>query len=100
LAEKPFATPSIAGPRSMQLRGNAEFSAASDPSAALGVVHLDIVDPEGNIVPHYSGNVLVPREGAARLLPLTVNDKAGVWRIQARDLLSGETATAELNVEP
>ncbi len=92
--------PSIAGPRSAQPGGNAEFSIGADSSAALGVVRLDVVDPQGDIVAHYSGTLLVPRGGAAKLLPLAVNDKAGIWQLRARDLLSGETAMTELRVQP
>jgi len=36
----------------------------------------------------------------AKLLPLAVNDKTGLWTLRARDMLSGETATTELQVEP
>jgi hypothetical protein len=35
-----------------------------------------------------------------KVLPLALNDKTGVWRLRATDLPSGETATAELQVDP
>jgi hypothetical protein len=63
-------------------------------------VHLDVIDPEGSSVAHYSGNLLVAGAVAAKLVPLAFNDKPGIWRLRARDLLSGDTATAELLVEP
>ena len=100
LAAQPLMPPSIVGPASAQLGGNAEFSVAADPAAALSIVRLDVIDPQGDVVAHYSGNLLVPQGGTAKLIPLAVNDSAGVWHLRARDLLSGETATTELRAWP
>jgi len=99
LSEIPLAPPSISGPRYTHLGSNPEFFIHSDLPAALDVVHLDVIDPEGSIVAHYSGNLSVTRGAASKLLPFAVNDKPGIWTIRARDLVSGATATAELKVE-
>ena len=99
LSEIPLAPPSISGPRYTHLGSNAEFFIYSDSPAALDVVHLDVIDPEGSIVAHYSGNLSVTRGAASKLLPFAVNDKPGIWTIRTRDLVSGATATAELKVE-
>jgi hypothetical protein len=100
LSERPLAPPSISGPSNTRLGSNAEFQIRSDSSAAVDVVHLDVIDPAGNIVAHYSGNLLVPRGGVSKLLPLAFNDQPGIWSIRARDLLGGGSEVAELHVEP
>ena len=99
LSEKPLAPPFISGPRDTHLGTNAEFFIHSDWPAAFDVVHLDVVDPEGSSVAHYAGNLSVMQGAASKLLPFAFNDKPGIWTIRARDLLSGDTATAELKVE-
>ena len=100
LSEKPLAPPSISGPRNTRLGSNAEFLIRSDWPAAVDVVHLDVIDPEGTTVEHYSGNLLVIQGAASKLLPFAFNDKQGIWTIRARDLPSGATARVELKVEP
>ena len=72
----------------------------SEAPAAVDVVHLDAFDPSGNKVGYYSGNLLVTQSGASKLLPFAFNDRPGVWTILAKDLLSGATEVAKLQVEP
>jgi hypothetical protein len=100
LSEKPLAPPSVSGPLSAPRGANAEISISSNSPAALDVIHLDAIDPEGNTVAHYSGNLLITGTKSTKLLPFAVNDKPGVWTIRARDVLGGATAAAELVVEP
>jgi hypothetical protein len=100
LSERPLAPPSISGPSNIRLGSNAEFQIRSDSSAAVDVVHLDVIDPAGNIVSHYSGNLLVTRGGVSKLLPLAFNDQPGIWSIRVRDLLGGGSKMVELQVEP
>ena len=64
------------------------------------MIHVEIVDPDGRSVLHYSGNILAAHGEAVKLLPLAFNDQSGIWKIRATDVLSGQTATAELKVEP
>ncbi len=100
LSEKPLAPPSIAGPRSAHLGETAEFYIGAGSPAQRHIVHLDVTDPQGSTVAGYSGNLLFADAVTAKLLPLALNDKTGVWKLRARDILSGETATTELQVEP
>jgi hypothetical protein len=100
LSEKPIALPSIAGPRRAHLGEIAEFQLRSNSPAEHGVIHLDVTDPEGDTVAHYSENLLVDGAVTTKVLPLALNDKTGVWRLRAVDLPSGGTATAELQVDP
>jgi hypothetical protein len=100
LSERPLGPPSISGPSNARLGGNAEFQIRTASSTAVDVVGLDVIDPEGNIVPHYSGNLLVPQGGVSKLLPLAFNDQPGVWSIRVRDVLGGGNGVAKLQVEP
>ncbi len=100
LSEKPIAPPSIAGPRRAHRGEIADFQIRSTSPAEHGVVHLDITDPEGSTIAHYSENLLVQGAVATKVLPLALNDKTGVWTLRATDLPSGGTAAAELQVDP
>jgi len=100
LSEKALARPSISGPSNTHLGGNAEFLIRSDSPAAVDVVHLDAVDPAGNTVGHYSGNLVATQSGVSKVLPFALNDPPGVWKIRVSDLLGGTTEVAELQVEP
>jgi len=100
LSEKPIAPPSIAGPRRAHLGEIAEFQVRSNSPAEHGVIHLDVTDPEGGTIAHYSENLLVDGAVTTKLVPLALNDKTGVWRLRVVDLPSGGTATAELQVDP
>jgi hypothetical protein len=105
LAPAPLAAPGLAGPADARLGDNVEFrirlNPPETPGEIRGVIHVDIVGPDGRMVRPYSGNLrAAPGGEAVKLLPLAVNDKPGIWKIRATDVLSGQTATAELNVEP
>jgi len=64
------------------------------------VVRVDVIDPDGKIVTHYSGNLLVPQDEISKLLPLAFNDQPGVWSIRVKDLLGGGSEVARLRVDP
>jgi hypothetical protein len=100
LSERPIAPPSISGPRRAHLGETAAFRVGSDAPAERDVVHLDVIDATGSTVAPYSGNLLVSNALTTKLLPLALNDKAGIWKLRARDMLSGAMATAEFQVEP
>src|SRR3984893_10364481 len=100
VSEKPLGPPSVSSPQGARLGTNAEISVSSTSQAALDVIHLDVIDPEGNTIAYYSGNLLMTDSRITRLLPFAVNDKPGVWTIRATDLLGGATATTDLVVEP
>ncbi len=56
------------------------------------VVRVEVVDPAGKVVRHYSGNVTIVDGRATFSLPFALNDAAGDWRLRARDVVSGLTA--------
>jgi hypothetical protein len=100
LSEKPVAPASITGPGRARLGEIAEFQLRSNSPAEHGVIHLDVIDPEGGTIAHYSENLLIDGAVTTKVLPLALNDKTGVWRLRAADLPSGGAATAELQVDP
>jgi hypothetical protein len=98
LSKRPLASPSLTGPRRASLGANVEFHIRSGLPGSFDVIHFEVVDPDGNLVAHYSGNLLAPRGAAVAMLPLAVNDKTGRWKIRARDVLTGAVAATELAV--
>ncbi|HEV2099453.1 MAG TPA: beta-galactosidase [Stellaceae bacterium] len=100
--EKPLGALSIAGPSRGRAGRTATFLISPDgaSAAATDVIHVEIADPAGKVVPYYSGNLLARGGAVPYPLPLAVNDKPGTWTIRARDRLGGADATARLLVEP
>jgi len=87
----------ISGPRHLRLgeTGTFALNVVRPSPAAVHVFRLDVVDPSGNVIPHYSRNILsrnilAPNGRATAMLPLATNDKAGAWQIRVKDLLSGQ----------
>ena len=96
----PIPTLAVSAPRRLRRgqSGQVGLSFSSSTSAATHVLHMDVVDPAGKVVPHYSGNVLAPGGRADRLLPLALNDQAGNWTIRVKDQLTGQTQTKSIEV--
>ena len=63
VAEQEIVPPSIEAPPSARLGETVELRmrAASLDGAGEPVLHLDVIDPTGQTVPHYSGNLVLPR---------------------------------------
>jgi len=78
--------------------GQISLSFATPSPAATHLLHVDVADPSGKISPCYSGNLLAGSGRTAKLLPLAVNDPAGKWEIRVKDLLSGQSAKAAIEV--
>ncbi len=66
--------------------------------AAVHVVHVDVIDPNGERVLYYSGNVPANGGHAMKLLPLAQNDLTGIWTLRIRDLLSGQRKNIQVKV--
>ena len=58
----------------------------------ISVVHVEVLDPAGRVVRHYSGNVTIHDGRAAYQIPFALSDAAGSWRVRARDVVSGLSA--------
>jgi len=78
--------------------GRARISFSAVTPAAVHILHVDVTDPGGRLVRHYSGNVQAPLGHAVWELPFAHNDATGTWHLRARDLLSGQTRTADIEV--
>jgi hypothetical protein len=90
----------ISGPRRLRLGeiGSFALNLVRPSAAAFHVFRLEVVDPTGRVVPHYSGNVWAPNGRATILLPLALNDKVGRWEIRAKDILSGQSRVSIVDV--
>jgi hypothetical protein len=62
------------------------------------VLHMDVIDPAGNTVDYYSGNVLASGGNAEKLLPLAENDLTGQWSVHVKDVISGQQQIVRFNV--
>jgi len=78
--------------------GHVGLSFSASSTAAAHVFHMDVVDPAGKIAPYYGGNLLAPNGRADKLLPFALNDQVGKWTIRLKDMLSGQTQTASVEV--
>ncbi|HYM12431.1 MAG TPA: alpha-amylase family protein [Bryobacterales bacterium] len=101
-AVSPFPLPALAVAAPARLgrgqTGDIGLSFGGATPAAAHVLHVDVIDPSGKTVLPYSGNVLARRGHASRPLPLALHDPAGKWEIRVKDLLSGQTRTAAIEV--
>ena len=100
LSDKTIAPPSIEGPGQAHPGEIAEFHIGSNSPVKHGVIRVDVIDPDGSPVEHYSGNLLTRGPVTTHTLPLAFNDKTGIWKIRATDLPSGGAATVDLQVDP
>jgi hypothetical protein len=76
----------------LELRLTDEAGAPVD----LSVVHVEVLDPGGRLMRHYSGNVTIRDGRAAYQIPFALSDAAGAWRVRARDVVSGLSAEVML----
>ncbi|MBI3279571.1 MAG: beta-galactosidase, partial [Acidobacteria bacterium] len=60
------------------------------------VVHVEVFDPSGKLMRHYSANRTIRDGRASFAIPFALNDPRGKWRIRARDVVSGLTAERAL----
>lgn len=56
------------------------------------VVRLQVFDPSGKLVRHYSCNVTIMDGKAEFSIPFALNDPKGKWKVHARDVICGLTA--------
>ena len=90
--ERPTRIAKLAIDPNLDLRLTDEAGAPVD----LSVARLEVFDPAGRLVRHYSGNVTIRDGRAAYHIPFAVNDASGTWRVRARDVISGLTAEVML----
>jgi hypothetical protein len=78
--------------------GRVRISFGTGTPAAMHVLHIEVTDPTGQTVRHYSGNLRAPRGHAVWEVPIAHNDATGTWHVRAHDLLSGQTKSAGIEV--
>jgi hypothetical protein len=60
------------------------------------VVRVEVFDPAGKRVRHYSGNVTITDGAATFEIPFALDDARGAWSVRARDVISGITAERQI----
>ena len=74
------------------------FSFNGHTSAATHILHVEVLDPSGRVVPFYSGNLRAPFGHAVWAFPVAYNDAAGKWSVHVKDLLTGQTRSAGFEI--
>ena len=82
-------------------RGESFRIAVSTPHStfAAQVYRVEVRNPSGDVMAHYSGNLLAPDGNAAMTIPFAVSDPTGRWLIRVRDVASGASAETAVAVE-
>jgi hypothetical protein len=62
------------------------------------VLHVEVLDPSGQVAPQYCGNVVLPGGSGEQAVPFAVNDTPGRWTVRVRDVLSGQQEEATIEV--
>ena len=57
----------------------------TDRIPSTHTMRMDVIDPSGNIVKHYSRNITVTAGNAQGTIPLALNDQPGRWTIKLKD---------------
>ncbi|HEY3457591.1 MAG TPA: hypothetical protein VGK64_23640, partial [Bryobacteraceae bacterium] len=70
-----------------------------DTPVDLSVVRAEVIDPGGRLIRHYGSNLTVRDGKAAFRISFAISDVKGVWRVQARDVISGLTAATFITRE-
>lgn len=84
--------------KSVPRGSTADVSFRVDSPAAASVFHVEVTDPAGNAVAHYSGNFFGVEGRGGMQIPFAVNDSPGKWEVRVRDLLTGNTARSVIEV--
>ena len=92
-------TPAISAPTRLRLGETATIRFRRiGVGGELHVLHVEVADPTGATVRHYSGNAFLAGETASWKLPLAVNDAAGTWRVRVTDVLTGRVDTSSIEI--
>jgi beta-galactosidase GanA len=70
----------------------------SDGPPGDHVVHVELVDPAGQAVRHYTQNVVASGGCCTLRIPLAINEARGQWSVRAWDVLTGTGAQMSLAV--
>jgi Beta-galactosidase len=99
-SDAPLPEMQVSVPEQVRRGSVANIAIHAQPAQAdVSIFHVDVLDPKGNNVLYYSGNLIVKHGAAVKSIPLAVTDAAGKWTVVVRDVLSGQTVTQTMNVE-
>ena len=98
LLAAPASALEVTAPAQVRRGENAQVGMRVDSAAAVHVFQVDVLDPAGKRVEHYSGNVYAAQGAAGKTIPLAHNDAAGRWQVRVRDVVTGQTKTAAFEV--
>jgi len=66
--------------------------------AGLHVIRIELTDPDGELVKHYTQKLRAKDSKCSGNVQLGLNEKVGDWKITARDVASGVSTKAIVNV--
>jgi hypothetical protein len=66
--------------------------------AGMHVLHVDVTGPDGRELACYSGNLRAPHGLAEWPLPIALNDAEGKWSVRVKDMLTGQSRSATVEV--
>lgn len=100
IAPAPLPEPVLSAPSRLRQgeTGRLRITWTDASPAALHVVHLEITDPAGRLLRHYSANLFARGPFVTHRLPLALNDPVGIWRVRATDVISGRAVEATIDV--
>jgi hypothetical protein len=80
------------------MRYDLNFQSA-DGKAGLHVFRVEVIAPDGKLLPHY-GSILPAENGkASGSIPMALNDPKGRWQVRARDVATNQQVIVDFRVE-
>jgi len=100
LSPTPLPEPRLTGPTTLHIGETAQFTLGlTGPTPArTTVLHIELRDPTGRLVPAYAGTVLLIGHDVAWPSPFRSTDPPGNWTITVHDALGGGTASAVVSL--
>jgi hypothetical protein len=71
----------------------------ADKPAGLHCVRVELLNPAGNVMKHYSRNLLSPKANVSFSFDPALNDPAGTWQLRATHIAAGRIVTVPFDVE-
>ncbi|HEY2533216.1 MAG TPA: beta-galactosidase [Xanthobacteraceae bacterium] len=99
LSPRPLSSISIKGPTRMR-RGTARWFAIATATNTTGnrVVHVQLIAPDGTVVPGYTTNLVLRGRRLFWRLSFPENSLIGDWRIRLNDILGGRQMDQSIEV--
>lgn len=62
------------------------------------ILRINVYTPDGKISEVYSKNILIEGNEKEGIIPLSLNEKEGLWKIEIKDLISGKKDTIKFYI--